>query len=502
MSQLSQKLHYKLDGTTDEITLYSTLAEVNNKGLNVKVNGINAYAGYGTETDGEVSRMNYKPPTEVAQKVLKQAGGPVLLNLFGYRNNEDLLQALPETRVIKGSYVHFNNENAPTISGYDFVCALPNCFIATEDITVKLYYIPQSVPDRTKTNWSSAFKDASGDLSLQDFANTFVATNFSYLFNSSSIVKPPKLNTSNVTDMTNMFRNCTNLQSLDLSLFDTSKVTDMRYMFSGCEALTNLDLSNFNTAKVTDMSDMFQYCKALTNLDISNFDTSNVTAMGYMFYSCEALTNLDISNFDTSNVTDMRYMFSGCEALTNLDLSNFNTSNVTNMSFMFRYCYALTNLDLSNFNTAKVANMRDMFFFCDALTNLDISNFDTSKVTDMSRMFYNCEALTNLDLSNFNTSKVTDMSRMFYGCEALTNLDLSNFDTSKVTDMSHMFYDCYVLTDVIGSLDLSSCTNVNNMFSSCNTNAHIHLKNVPRSLDFSGSGGIEGQQYIIDNYID
>ena len=256
MSELSQKLHYKLDGITDEITLYSTLGEVNNKGLNVKVNGINAYAGYGTVADGEVSRMNYKLPTEVAQKVLKQAGKFVLLNVLGYRNNEELLQALPVTRVIKGSYVHFNNENAPTISGYDFVCAVPNCFIVEEDTTVKIYYIPQSVPDRTKTNWSSAFEDASGDLSLQDFANTFIATNFDNLFAYNSIVKPPKLNTSNVTNMNYMFRNCTNLQSVDLSSFDTSKVTSMRGMFFNTynlESVTGvLDLTSCR-----DVKDMF-----------------------------------------------------------------------------------------------------------------------------------------------------------------------------------------------------------------------------------------------------
>ena len=257
MSELVDKLHYKLDGTTDEITLYSTLGEVNNKGLNVKVNGINAYAGYGTEADGEVSRMNYKPPTEVAQKVLKQAGEPVLLNLLGYRNNEELLQALPVTRVTKGSYVHFNNENAPTISGYDFVCAVPNCFIAEEDTTVKIYYIPQSVPDRTKTNWSSAFADASGDLSLQDFANTFVATNFRSLFDYSSIVKPPKLNTSNVTNIDFMFQNCRNLQSVDLSSVDTSKVTSMIGLFSQCNSLQSVDLSSFDTSKVINMSAMF-----------------------------------------------------------------------------------------------------------------------------------------------------------------------------------------------------------------------------------------------------
>ena len=117
-------------------------------------------------------------------------------------------------------------------------------------------------------------------------------------------------------------------------------------------------------------------------------------------------------------------------------------------------------------------------------------------------MFQYCNKLTGIPNLNIDTSEVTDMALMFDSCYALTNLNLSNFDTSNVTDMYGMFYYCKSLTDFIGSLDLNSCTNVENMFKRCNPNAHIHLKNVPRSLDFSNSGGIKGQQYIIDNYID
>jgi hypothetical protein len=95
---------------------------------------------------------------------------------------------------------------------------------------------------------------------------------------------------------------------------------------------------------------------------------------------------------------------------------------------------------------------------------------------------------------------------MFYGYTTLsaysTSLNISNFDTSKVTDMSNMFGGCVYLNNIIGTLDLSSCTNVEKMFNNCNPEVNIHLKNVPRSLDFSTSKGIEGQHYIIDNYID
>ena len=58
----------------------------------------------------------------------------------------------------------------------------------------------------------------------------------------------------------------TNLQSLKsiegFEYLNTSQVTDMREMFYCCESLTALDLSNFDTAKVTNMGG----CSRVANL--------------------------------------------------------------------------------------------------------------------------------------------------------------------------------------------------------------------------------------------
>ena len=94
------------------------------------------------------------------------------------------------------------------------------------------------------------------------------------------------------------------------------------------------------------------------------------------------------------------------------------------------------------------------------------------------------------------------MSGMFANCKALISLDLSSFDTNKVANMCGMFKGCNLLIEITGVLDLSSCTNVYRMFENCDKLRNVHLKNVPRTLDFEYSGGIEGTTYIIDNYID
>ncbi|EOB3456962.1 BspA family leucine-rich repeat surface protein [Enterococcus hirae] len=128
-----------------------------------------------------------------------------------------------------------------------------------------------------------------------------------------------------------------NVTEIDgLSQLDTSNVTDMREMFRGMNSITSLDLSGFDTSNVTNMKWMFGGgLSSVTSLDLSGFDTSNVTDMYAMFYDMSNLTSLDLSNFDTSKVTDMSYMFEGMSSVTSLDLSGFDTSKVTDMSDMF-----------------------------------------------------------------------------------------------------------------------------------------------------------------------
>ena len=290
------------------------------------------------------------------------------------------------------------------------------------------------------------------------------------------------LNTSNVTNMNNMFYGCNNLKLIDLSSFDTSQVTSMKYMFNTCSSLTSLDGSSFDTSNVTDMEGMFYDCNNLTSLDVSNFDTSKVNNMRVMFNNCSSLTSLDVSSFDTSNVTRMDRMFNNCNKLTSLNVSNFDTSNVIYMNRMFYNCSNLTTLDLSNFDTSNVTDMYEMFYQCTNLSSLDVSNFDTSKVTDMNNVFNGCSNLTSLYLSNFDTSKVTDMSYMFRGCASLTSLNVSSFDTSKVTTMKCMFTSCNKLTSLdVSNFNTSKVTDMEYMFNTCSSLTSLDLSNFDTS---------------------
>ena len=125
------------------------------------------------------------------------------------------------------------------------------------------------------------------------------------------------LNTANVTDMSYMFKNCSNLAELDVTHFNTAKVTTMNGMFCGCSNLTELDLTHFNTENVTNMWIMFDGCSALTTIYVSDeFVITNITNKNYsLFYGCEKLkgaikynevkTNYRFANYTTGYFTKL-----------------------------------------------------------------------------------------------------------------------------------------------------------------------------------------------------
>ncbi|MTD40213.1 BspA family leucine-rich repeat surface protein [Erwinia sp. CPCC 100877] len=223
-----------------------------------------------------------------------------------------------------------------------------------------------------------------------------------------------------------LFAGINNLRELTGNL-DTSQVTDMSSMFQDCSSLTTLDLSGWNTSQVTKLYQTFYDCSSLTTLNLSGWDTSKVTTLQNTFYRCRSLTTLNVSGWDTSQVTNLNSTFKGCSNLTTLlGVSGWNTSQVTTLYSTFEGCSNLTTLDLSNWNTTKVTGDDDAFANCSSLNTLVLgaaSLFDTSvsllegKWTGQSTQV--SYSNTNEFLSQYNGSQPdtfvrTDVSTMKY----------------------------------------------------------------------------------------
>ncbi|MCH2464111.1 MAG: BspA family leucine-rich repeat surface protein, partial [Gemmatimonadetes bacterium] len=92
------------------------------------------------------------------------------------------------------------------------------------------------------------------------------------------------------------------------------------------DAANYLALATTCTSDVTDMSSMFRNATAF-NQDIGSWDVSSVTSMQSMFSNAWVF-NQDIGSWDVSSVTSMSYMFNFATAF-NQDLKGWCVSNIT-----------------------------------------------------------------------------------------------------------------------------------------------------------------------------
>jgi surface protein len=275
-----------------------------------------------------------------------------------------------------------------TVSGTD---AIGNAYVGTDSITFTIsptFYLDANGVT-VKCRGCSAGDTGVVSGTTYTAAENGAGTNGIYtLINAGNF----NLVTTMVTDMSDLFKSRNS--NPDIGHWDTSNVTDMSNMFDNADSF-NQDIGLWDTSSVTDMSNMFNATE-IFNKDIGSWDTSKVEDMSYMFKTNDEF-NQDIGSWDTSKVTDMSQMFYGADAF-DKDIGSWDTSSVTNMTSMFLGAAAF-NANISSWNTSSVTNMNSMFLSATGF-NQDIGNWNTSSVTNMSSMLFNAYAF-NQDISGW-----------------------------------------------------------------------------------------------------
>lgn len=222
--------------------------------------------------------------------------------------------------------------------------------------------------------------------------------------------------------------------------------------FSGCTNLTSIEgIENLNTSNVKYMNEMFGQCSNLETLDLSHFNTEKVGNMSNMFNGCTKLRDLNISSFNTENVTNMYGMFYGCSSLDSLDLSHFNTRYVRNdqMNYMFNGCSSLSYLNVSNFTTDKPGMQLDgVFQGCSSLQTLDLSSFDTRGAGSVNYLFDGCSALQTIYVGDLFKIYGVTSSNMFRDCHSLKGA--ISFEPTKKNE-TYANYKSGYLTKKVGT---------------------------------------------------
>ncbi len=115
------------------------------------------------------------------------------------------------------------------------------------------------------------------DPSFADARPTTTYYWFCLMENLQSVTGMEYLKTSEVTNMSDMFNNCTGLTSLDLSGFNTANVTDMFRMFYNCYNLRTIYVGRgWNTTAVTSSINMFNNCTSLVGGQGTTYDANHV----------------------------------------------------------------------------------------------------------------------------------------------------------------------------------------------------------------------------------
>lgn len=427
--------------------------------------------------------------------------------------NDDLKQVVesPTAGSLQGVYQHINyrlNNSELTLSGLSDNTQFPDIVInslfldAIQPNIKKLILSPQFLRDINKNEVRSL--TVSADLPFtpciaSDHGNS---VNLTQVFSGNQTLKNVDFGLTDFSQVANtseMFKNCTQLQSVKINKLDA---TNLSGMFMNCPNLTQVKI--LENEMPEDLSDMFNDCPQLTKIEgINNWKTTMIKSIKGFVTNCHSLKNLDLSHWPVSLQNQLQeqneHSIEGSYVATSpVDQVTSSVTAATGTVSEWQYQltpqkdrYLLTKYIgksqeivvptvingkptiLNNINHAvfpnyksitsfKIASgnkvpiqttdLRYAFQFWSNLKEVDLTGLNVSTVTNTGAMFANDPLLTKANLSGWDTSHITDMNYMFNVDRNLQELELENWDVRQVMNMSYMF--AYLSS--LKKLDLSS----------------------------------------------
>ena len=268
------------------------------------------------------------------------------------------------------------------------------------------------------TNWSNFNANGSRQSIVEylRFEDTSNGTDFSDMFlNCSAMKNAPLLDTSNGTNFSQMFRGCSSLES-DPNI-NTKNATNLHSLFHSCSKLKNI--AQLNCEKAIDVSYLFQDCENLESIPV--IDLQNVTNGTQVFSSCAKLKSVKLQGMSGNKIKSFYGWFNGCNKLTTIE--GLDTSNGTNFSMMFQTT-ALMEVypEIDTSNGTNFENMFRCFSYSTLPTVLKtLPKINITKATNINNMFAQAQG-----------SYMKFKSIMFEGSIKINGLNLSQHP-----DLSH-----------------------------------------------------------------
>lgn len=272
-----------------------------------------------------------------------------------------------------------------------------------------------------------------------------------------------------IGDCQMFFRACSNLTTIDLSIFDTTDVTSMSSFLRSCPKVTSVDIRSWNVAKMTTLTSLFNSCTLLASINMTGLNFAAVTNIGSAFFYT-AITSIDLTPFANSLLAFIDYAFAGTK-ITSIDMSpiqvgplisiesllrsslitSFTWTNktfplLTSIDDMLSTCSELISVDISGCSFPSLAGSYYLFVYDDVLETVDVSGCSFPVMDNMCYWFYDCPNLTSVDFTEITTGALEDVGSMFQYCTSLVTVDTSPIDFSTVRYFNAMFRYCTNLT--------------------------------------------------------
>jgi surface protein len=329
-------------------------------------------------------------------------------------------------------------------------------------------------------------------------------------------------NVSNVTDMRAMFSNA-QAMSGSLDKWEVSSVTNMVAMFADALSFDG-DIGSWDVASVVDMRNMFSGAEQFSS-DISGWNVSAVSDMSYMFNGAIAF-NADISDWNVFNVLDMTGMFNEASAF-NRNLSGWcvgqinkeptgfdaGTTAWTNPDWRpkwgvscipegaFLSTWEVSEADLSV--TVPVVPAVAYNYFVDwgdgytssrqtgnaVHTYSEAGTYTISIAGTFPRIYFNNRGDRNKIrfIDQWGDQRWSSMENAFAGCSKLQIAAVDAPNLKFVRNLRGMFKGATSLNSGLGHWDVSSATNMSDMFANtASFNGDVSEWNVGLVRDFSG----------------
>lgn len=126
----------------------------------------------------------------------------------------------------------------------------------------------------------------------------------------------------------------------------------VRYMFKDCTELTSVESGAWNLRDVIDFYGMFANCVSLTRIFTIEWLVKGPVDISYMFNNCAALKGLYLNCFSNITITNAVYTFGNCYNLIMIEYADkWDISPCADMTGMFANTYNLVTVNgICNWN--------------------------------------------------------------------------------------------------------------------------------------------------------